>query len=111
MDPRRSPERIRGGHLTNQRTDLWGRGWTTGTVPTLPSPEQAEPASVPGEHGVRLDENERRPPTAPRLRQPRPEHPIRRGQAKSRRTRAIQDRHLMPEREDLEVESRARSRG
>ena len=66
---------------------------------------------MPGEYGVRLDEDERRPPTAARLRQPRPEHPIRRGQTKSRRARAIQDRHLMPEREDLEVQSRARSRG
>ncbi len=72
---------------------------------------QAEPASVPGEHGVRLDEDERRPPTAPRLRQPRPENPIRRGQTKSRRARAIQDRQLMPERKDLEVQSRARSSG
>jgi hypothetical protein len=40
---------------------------------------------------------------------PRPEIPIRRGQTKSRGARAIQDRHLMPERQDLEVQSRARS--
>src|SRR5688500_276684 len=98
MNPRRTPERIRGRHSTNQRADLWSRGWTTRTVPTLPRPEQAEPASVPGEYGVRLDEDERGPPTAPRLRQPRPEHPIRRGQTKSRVARAFQDRQLMPER-------------
>ena len=80
-------------------------------MPTLPRPEQAEPASVPGKYGVRLDEDDCRPPTNPVLRQPRPEHPIRRGQTKPRGARAIQDRHLMPEREDLEVQSRARSRG
>jgi hypothetical protein len=40
---------------------------------------------------------------------PRPENPIRRGQTKPRRARAIQDRQLMPECEDLEVQSRARS--
>jgi hypothetical protein len=33
---------------------------------------------------VRLNEDKRRPPTALRLRQPRPEHPIRRGQTKPR---------------------------
>jgi hypothetical protein len=86
-----------------------GRGWTTRTVPTLPRPEQAEPASVPGEHGVRLDENERRPPSAPRLRPPRPEHPIRRGQTQPRGARAMQDRQLMPERADFEVQRRART--
>jgi hypothetical protein len=80
----RTPERIRGGHSTNQRADLGGRGWTTRTVPTLPRPDQAEPASAPGEHGVRLDENKRRPPTAPRLRQARPKHAICRGQTKPR---------------------------
>ena len=111
MNPRRTPERIRRGHSTNQRADLWSRGWTTRTGPTLPGPEQAEPASVPGEHGIRFDEDERRPPTTPRPRQPRPENPIRRGQTKSRGARAIQDRQLMPERKDLEVQSRARSRG
>jgi hypothetical protein len=29
--------------------------------------EEAEPTSVPGEHGVRFDEDERRLPTAPYL--------------------------------------------
>ena len=84
MNPRRTPEWIRGGHATNQRADLGTRGWATGTIPTLPRPEQAKPASVPGEYGVRFDEDERRPPTAPHLRQPCPEHPIRRGQTKVR---------------------------
>ena len=46
MNPRRIPERIRGGHSTNQRADLGGCGWTTRTVATLPRPQQAEPASV-----------------------------------------------------------------
>ena len=107
VNPRRTPERIRRGHSTDQRADVWSRGWTTGAVPTLPGPEQAEAASVPGEDGLRLDEDKRRPPTAPCARQPRPEHPIRRGQTKSRGARAIQDRQLMPEREDLEVQRRA----
>jgi hypothetical protein len=43
---------------------------------------------VPGEYGVRLDEDERRPPTAPRLRQPRPENPI----AAVRRSRGGRER-------------------
>jgi hypothetical protein len=93
----------------SKRADLWSHGWTTRTVPTLPRTEQAEPASMLGECGVQLDEDERRPPTAPRLRQAGPENPIRHGQTKSRGARAIQDRPLMPEREDLEMQSGARS--
>jgi hypothetical protein len=59
----------------------------------------------------RLDEDERRPPTGPRLRQPCPEHAIRHGQTKTPAARSIHDRQLMPERENLEVHSRARASG
>jgi hypothetical protein len=45
------------------------------------------------------------------VRQPRPEDPIRHCQTKPRGARAIQDRHLVPKRENFEVQSRARSSG
>ena len=67
VDPRRTPERIRGETSTDQRADVGPRR-PTGAVPALPRPEQAEPASVPGDDGGRLDEDERRPPPRPRAR-------------------------------------------
>jgi hypothetical protein len=84
-----------------RQMQLVSRGWTTCTVSTLPRPEEAEPTSVPGEFGIRLGEDERRPPTASRLGQRRPEHPTLRGQTKPWRARAMQDRQLMSQREDL----------
>jgi hypothetical protein len=104
MNPRRSPERIRSGHSPNQPADLASRGWATATGAALPRPEQAEPASVPSEHHVRLDEDESRPPIAPCLGQPRPERPVGRGQSDPRGARTIQDCHLMSERHDLQVQ-------
>ena len=43
--------------------------------------------------------------------QPRPQNPVCRSQTTWRGTRAIQDRQLMPEREDLEVQRRVGSGG
>ena len=43
MNPRRTPERIRGGHATNQRAHLGTRGWTTwNRIPTLPTSRTGE---------------------------------------------------------------------
>ena len=108
-DPGRSPEQICGGHLTKQRADLVGRGWTTRSVPTLPRPEQAEPASVPGEHSVRLDDVNGRAPTAPRPREPGPQHSVGRREAKTRASRSIYDGQLVSERNNLQVQRSARA--
>ena len=88
-----------------------GGGWTTRPGTELfHVRNRPETPSVPGEHGLRLAEDERRPPTTPRC-DSHPRAPIRRGQTKSRGARAIQDRQLIPEREALEVRSRAQSSG
>jgi hypothetical protein len=75
----------------------------------LPRPEPAEPASMPREHGLELDENERPAPTAPKLREPRPEDAIGGGQAQARAARSVDDRKLMPKRQNLNVQRSAGS--
>jgi hypothetical protein len=52
--PWRTPERIRGGHLSNQRTNVVGHGWAAEAVAALPRPEQTNSAPVPRDHGSGL---------------------------------------------------------
>src|SRR6476619_4588735 len=74
--PWRTPERIRGGHLANQRTNVVWHGWATDAVSARPRPEQTNPAPVPRDDGVRPDKVNGRAPAAPSLREPRPQHPV-----------------------------------
>jgi hypothetical protein len=64
---------------------------------------------MPREHGLELDENERPAPTAPKLREPRPEDAIGGGQAQARAARSVDDRKLMPKRQNLNVQRSAGS--
>jgi hypothetical protein len=50
---------------------------------------------------------ERRAPATPSVRQPRPEHTIKRSQAKAWTAGTIRDNQLVPQREDLQVQRRA----
>ena len=77
MDPRRSPQRIRGGHLAHQRANGGIGPWAARTHPRrAPRPSPAEPFAMPSHHGVGLDEHERRAPVPPRLGQYDPKQPI-----------------------------------
>ena len=65
VNPRRTPEGIRGRYRANQSTNLLRYGRPPSLATTLPRPEQAEPASMPGDYRFGLDDHERRPPLAP----------------------------------------------
>ena len=52
---------------------------------------------------------ERRAPAMPSLRQPRPQHTINRREAKPWTARTVRDCQLVPKREDLQMQHRART--
>jgi hypothetical protein len=63
----RTPERIRGGQLSNQGANVWWHAGAPGAMAALPGPEQTKTAPVPRDHGFRLDDLNGRAPAAPRL--------------------------------------------
>jgi len=68
VDSRRASERVRHGHLANQRADVSWHSRPTRAMSTLPCPEQAKAAPMPGEYRRGLDHVERRAPSLPSLR-------------------------------------------
>ena len=64
-NPGCAPQRVRCGHLTNQRADIVRHCWAAGAMSALPRPEQAKALSVPREDGFRLDDVDGRAPAAP----------------------------------------------
>ena len=101
MDPRRSPERIRGGHLAHQCANGRIRIRAARTNPRpAPPPSPAEPLAMPSHHGVGLDEHERRAPVPPRLGQYDPKQPIsppqlRTGACASQRVELLAEREVL----------------
>jgi len=76
VDSRSTPERIRGGHLPDQRPQLWinprpARPWAR-----LASPVAPESFPVPANDGCRLNEDESTSPAAPKPPQPGPDKAI-----------------------------------
>ena len=63
MNPRRAPARVRLRHRANQRADVGGHRRSPDAAPALPGPPQPEAPSVPGDDGLRLDDDERRSPS------------------------------------------------
>jgi|SRR5215469_3218063 len=55
VDPRRTPQRIFAAHPADQRSNFTIDPGSTATLPRLPAPVGAEPASMPAEHGLWLD--------------------------------------------------------
>jgi hypothetical protein len=102
MDPRRSPQRIRGGHLAHQRANGSIGPWAARAKPRRPSrPSPAEPFARPPHHSVGSDEHERRAPVPPRLGQHDPKQPISLSELWMA-DRACQRVELLPECEVLE---------
>jgi len=66
--------------------------------------EESEAFAGPGNDGVRLDDDERVSPAWPQLGQAGPEETVDRAQVRAFGTTVVQDRQLLPEREDLELE-------
>ncbi len=85
VDARRTPARILGDHLEDQRAQLLAR-WPSPSWPALPrapSPVPAKPGLMPADDGLRLNQNQRHFPTRPELLEQDPEHPVRSSHARS----------------------------
>jgi hypothetical protein len=65
VNPRRTPEGIRGRHRANQGAYLLRDGRPTRPMAALPRPEETEPAPMPGDDGVGFDDDEGCPPFTP----------------------------------------------
>jgi hypothetical protein len=107
VDSRGAPERIDRGHFANQRADVGWHPRPPRAMSTLPRPEQAKAAPMPGEYRRRLHDVERRVPAMPSLRQPRPQRTINGCEAKPWTAATIRDCQLVPKREDLQMQHRA----
>lgn len=77
MNPRRSPERICQTHLTDQIPSFLGNDRSANTLSsTLPSPVQPKSPPMPADHGLRLDDQQHRPPIGPNFGEPNPDNSI-----------------------------------
>src|SRR5262247_1245727 len=59
MDPRRTPQPVGPAHLPDQIADLLGDRRPATAGPRPPAPERLEAASMPADHGVRIDNRDR----------------------------------------------------
>src|SRR6266851_7141081 len=60
-----TPSRVGEAHLTNQLPSFRGYGRATIVTPTLPSPIEAKSLAMPGDNGLRLDNEQCRSPIVP----------------------------------------------
>ena len=95
--------------LADQRAHVGRHGRAPGAVSALPGPEQAKAAPVPRDDGLRLDDVNGRAPAAPCVREPRPQHPVGRREAKAWASRSMDDGQLVSERDDFQVQRGARA--
>ena len=103
MNPRCAPARVRVRHRANQHADVGGHGRSTHTAPALPGSPQPEAPSVPGDDGLRLDDDERRSPAGPDAGDRDPEPPVRFRHPQPPRPRALQHLQLMPYGQQFEL--------
>ena len=90
-------------HLANEILDRLVHRRSAGPCTGEASPMVAEPATLPGDDGARLDEDQDVPPASPGPGQPRPEQSI--GDLGAGPGRApLVDGELVAQREDLELE-------
>jgi hypothetical protein len=85
----------------------WHR-WAPGAVSAFPRPEQPNAAPVPRDHSLRLDNVNGRPPAAPRAREPHPQPPVFRREAKTWAPRSMDDGKLVSDSDDFQVQQGAR---
>jgi hypothetical protein len=76
----------------------------------LPGPPEPETLLVPGDDGLRLDEDQRRSPSGPDTRQHDPEPPVCLREPDSVRSGALQYVKLVPQGQDFKMKRRARKR-
>src|SRR6516225_2962639 len=77
VNARCTPKRVLAAHSADQFPNVFRyRRPSMLPGPDLPCPEQTEALPVPGDHGLRLDDQQRRSPIAPDLADPSPEESI-----------------------------------
>jgi len=105
-----SPEWILAAQHPDQLANLLGDRWATGfAAANLPSPEQSEAFPVPGNHGFRFDDDQRTSPIGPNFTYPNPEESISGYQFRPF-DRTLQNAELVPQGQNLELESRSASK-
>src|SRR4030042_2972174 len=78
LNPYAPPARVLMGEALNEQSELRGEAWATRPAASaLPGPVASPAGAVPADHGVRLDDDERRSPARPGTREPQPEQAIR----------------------------------
>jgi len=65
VNARSAPARVSEAHLTDQIPNFWRRCWTTFATPTLPCPIEAKTPAMPGNNGLRLENEQCRSPIVP----------------------------------------------
>jgi hypothetical protein len=104
VNPRRSPQRIRGAHLANERSNGRIRARATGTsVRRALRPSASEPLAMPGHHRVGVYDNQGRAPVLPGLGEQDPKQPIAIADLRTF-DRAPEHRQLLTERHVLECD-------
>jgi hypothetical protein len=98
VNPRRTPQRVRGRHLANEGADLL-INWRTAIVSLLRAsrPAAAKPVAMPADDSVRLHDNQRGAPVPPTSRESNPKESVACPEAASRRS--VDGRQLLPQRE------------
>ena len=99
MNPGSAPSKVLLRHLPDKTPDLGTCRRAAGHGP--PAPEKAERAAVPGDHGVRLDENQGVLPAAPVTEDEGPESAVPARERQSIGTRSFQHTELVTESENL----------
>jgi hypothetical protein len=77
---------------------------------TLPAPKCTKCATVPGDDGLWLDDDQCRAPLVPHTRQPDPEPAVRSGEPQPSRSRSLQHLQLVTQGQHLQLQDDARAR-
>jgi hypothetical protein len=104
VNPRRTPQGIRGRHFANQSANVVWHGRTSDAVSALPRPEQTKAAAMPRDDCLGFDDMNRRPPILPGVGEPRPEETVRCREAKTLAAGSIHDAELVPKGDDFQVQ-------
>jgi|SRR5216684_2980265 len=110
MNARSAPARVGEAHLTDQAANFQRCRWTAIATPTLPSPIEAKTLAMPGDNGLRFDDEQCRSPVVPQPGEPDPQDSISPTDTElTTAVRTLQDQELMPESKNLYLQSGASS--
>ena len=99
-----SPQDIGGTHVLNQLPDFPGNSGAANSRPmTFPPPVESKSSSMPGDHGVRLDEQKAISPSGPEAGEKDPQDSIRRAEPNPFLIASVQDDELVPKGGDFQL--------